>query len=105
MQKRFRKRVVLFSKDEYAVQYAYYYIFPIWHTLEYWFEADLLCGLERWFVNLWTYDKAVKVAKSLKTIEDVESYYAPFKEKETDFYKRKKEYLLKATLVKVQEII
>ena len=105
MKKHFRKRVSNFSEDYYVVQYAYYNIFPIWHTLNFWFEQTLLGGTEGWTTNLWGYKEAVSVAESLKSIEDVKAYYAPMEERERVFYRNKQAYLKERVPYMQKEIL
>lgn len=104
LKRHFRKRVVLYSEDRYIVQYAYYNYWPIWRSLNFWFEQTLTGGTECWSLNMWNYDDAVRVAKSLKSIQDVLDYYVPHKQEEADFYKRKSEYLSRNVPVSCEEI-
>ncbi len=55
--------------------------------------------------NLFQVNEAEIVAKSLKSIEDVENYYKPHKEREQSFYKRqadfwKKNYPYESKIIK-----
>lgn len=102
-QKKFKTRVRHYRNDNYVVEYAYYCILPIWwNALCFWFEQGLTGDIERWSTNLLKFAEAEKLAMSLKSIEDVREYYKADKEKERDFYKRKKEYHKKNVPYKVK---
>ena len=103
--KKFRKRVCFFGQDYYIVQFAWYRIIPIWHTLNFWFEQSLIGGTECWSTKLYKYNDAINTAKSLHSIEDINNYYVPYKNMEKMFYNAKKEYYAKNVPVKKQEII
>ena len=52
--------------------------------------------------NLFQVNEAEIVAKSLKSIEDVENYYKPHKEREQSFYKRQADFWKKTIPMKVR---
>lgn len=52
----------------------------------------LTSNTEEWTSQLFDYQSAEKVAKTLKSIEDVIEYHKKDEEREKEFYKQKKEY-------------
>jgi hypothetical protein len=94
--KKFKVRVNYFAEGRYQVQYAYYRLIPIWHTLCFWFEQTLTGGTECWTDRLMSIDEAEITAKRLKSIDDVREWYKPYEERMKIFYERKAEYYKKA---------
>jgi len=94
--KKFKTRVVHFSRDRYTVEYASYRFIPIWHTLKFWFEQSLTGGTECWSTELLKVEDAENLARRLRSIEDVIEWYKPDEEREKLFYIKKKEYYEKA---------
>lgn len=90
--KKFKVRVSHFGQGRYSVEYAHYRFIPVWYELCFWFEQTLTGGTECWTTDLFSYQEAEELAKSLKSIDDVKEWYKPDEAKEADFYKRKKEY-------------
>ncbi|MAQ77201.1 hypothetical protein CL684_01610 [Candidatus Campbellbacteria bacterium] len=103
MKRKFKTRVKHFSGDKYLVQYAYYRFIPIWYSLHFWFEQTLTGNTECWTEDFFNIDEAEKLAKSLKSIEDVKNWYKPDEEKRERFYQRKREYLKKAVPYRSKE--
>jgi hypothetical protein len=93
--KKFKVKVSYFGSGYYQVKYAYYRFIPIYYALCFWFEQTLTGGTECWSTKLFKIEKAERVAKSLKGIEDVREWYKPYEEKERTFYKRQAEYYKK----------
>lgn len=93
--KKFKVKVTYFGSGKYEVNYAHYRFIPIYYTLCFWFEQTLTGGTECWSGRLMNIKEAERVAKSLKSIEDVREWYKPYEEKERTFYKRKTEYYKK----------
>ena len=98
LNKKFKVRVTLYARDRYVVQFAHYYFFPIYKTLQRWFECGLTSGIECWSVDLFCYEEAEYIAKSLKSIDDVHELYKKDKQKEIDFHNRKKAHYKKMCL-------
>lgn len=94
--KKFKVKVVLFSGDRYQVKYTNYRFIPIWYPLCFWFEQTLTGGNECWTTDLFKVEEAERIAKKLKTIEDVAEWYKPDEEKRIIFYKRQTEHYKKA---------
>jgi len=93
MAKKFKVRVSYFGNGKYTVDYCHYYLIPIcWNSINFWFQQSLTGGTECWSTDLFTLKEAESLAKTLKSIEDVNRYYKPLKEDRLDFYKRQKEY-------------
>jgi hypothetical protein len=92
MNKKFKVRVRYFSSGKYTVQYAHYYFIPNYHSLLFWFEQSLTSGTECWSTRLMDVKSAENLAKTLKSIEDIEKWYEKDELKAKDFRKRKKEY-------------
>lgn len=95
MIKKFKVRVRHFSQDKYVVEYAYYYIIPIYRPLCFWFEQSVMAGTECWSENLMDFKAAKELSEKLNSIEDIVAWHEKEKKKEKDFYRRKKEYILK----------
>lgn len=90
--KRFKVRVKHYVEDKYIIQYAHFYLIPIYHSLCFWFEQTLTSNTECWSTDLMDYREAEELAKSLKSVEDVKKWYEKDEAREKDFYIRKKEY-------------
>jgi hypothetical protein len=95
MKKKFKVRVRHYLYDKYVVEFAHYYFIPIYSTLCFWFEQSVAAETHCWSTYLTDYETAENLAKSLKSIEDVEQWYKKDKAREMDFYKRRKEYFEK----------
>lgn len=96
MKKKFTVRITHFLGTFYKIEYANYYIFPIYRTLKYWFECNnLTSNLECWSTLLLPLEEAETLAKTLHTFEDIAKWYERHIKKEALFYKRKKEFLEK----------
>ncbi len=101
--KKFRVKVCHYTQDKHTVDYCHYRFIPNWRSLHFWFEQTLTGGTECWSLNLWDVDHAEKVAMSLKSIEDVKKYYENDEKRESDFYRRKKEYYNKSVPYSTKE--
>lgn len=95
MKRKFRVRVKHFSADKYKIQYAYFFIIPIYKSLYFWFGHSFTSGTECWSTNLFSHKDAEKFAANLKSIEDIEKYYKLENEKRKDFYDNKEAYFKK----------
>ncbi len=76
--KKFKVRIKLHSGDKYVVEYAHYRVIPWYTALCFWFSQTLTGGTECWSTNMWPYEQAEEVAKSLTCIDDVHTYYVPY---------------------------
>lgn len=96
--KKFKVKATYFGSGYYQVKYTYYRFIPIYHSLCFWFEQTLTGGTECWSTKLFGIEEAERIAKSLKSIEDVREWYKPYEEEERIFYKRQAEYYKKNVL-------
>ncbi|MCK5614168.1 hypothetical protein KAR91_70540 [Candidatus Pacearchaeota archaeon] len=94
--KKFKTKVSYFARGKYTVSYAHYRFIPIWHELRFWFHQGVTGGTECWSTQLLKVDEAERLAKGLKSINDVKEYYKEDEIRMEDFYKRKSEYYKKA---------
>lgn len=94
-EKKFKVKVTYFGSGKYQVKYAHYRFIPIYHALCFWFEQTLTGGTECWSTELFGIEEAERVAKTLKSIEDVKQWYKPHEKKEQIFYTRQAEYYKK----------
>ena len=85
--KKFKVRVKYYFQNYYVVQYAYYYVLPIYKNINFWFQQSLTSSTACWSVNLFDCESAEKLAKTFNSIEDVNKYY------ESDMAKMKKFYI------------
>ncbi len=92
MKKKFKVRVKHFAQDKYEIQFASYYIVPIFHSFQFWFQQSLTSGTECWSTILMNFKDAEYFAKNFKSFEDVKKFYEKDKAKEKEFYKSKKAY-------------
>jgi hypothetical protein len=104
MKKKFRIRVKWFYKDFYCVQYAYYTLFHIWHSLKIWRARSLTDELNQsWGRRCFYLKEAEELAKSLKSIKDIEKYYEAEELVRKNFYKAKEEYYRENVTYKIKE--
>ena len=95
LKKKFRVRVKHYAEQYYQIQYAHYYLIPIYRSFKYWFALSLISDLESWATFLLKYEPAEKFAKGLKSIEDVKNWYKMENTKMNNFYKNKEKYISK----------
>ena len=69
--KKFKVRVKYYFQNYYVVQYAYYYVLPIYKNINFWFQQSLTSSTACWSVNLFDCESAEKLAKTFNSIEDV----------------------------------
>ena len=91
--KKFKVRVKHFYGDKYTVQYAYYRLFPNWTELLFWLSPPFTSNLECWSTKMFNVKDAEELAKSLKSIEDIDKYYECDRERCINYKKTKQEYL------------
>lgn len=89
--KKFRVRVVHFLRGRYKVQWAEYRIFPVWHTIQYWFDMGTEGpSVECWSVLLFRVREAENFAQKMKSKRHIMEYYAEQSAKAASFYRLKK---------------
>lgn len=93
LKKKFKVRVIHYVNTSYAVEWSYYYIIPIWHSLCWWYAISITHEDARWVTNCLKYEDAIELAEKIKTIEDVHKYYEKDNEKEREFCISRNEYL------------
>jgi hypothetical protein len=91
--KKFKTRVKHYINEKYTVQYCYYRFIPIWYSLMWFHSSGYHSGnMTGWYINLWDYESAEKIATKIKSIEDVLNYYKPFEEEEKKWEKAEQKY-------------
>jgi len=71
--KKFEIRINHWYSNLYTIDWCYYRLFKIPHSL-----CDYCTLFREWKVRYLWYDKAVKIANNIKSIDDVKKYYQPF---------------------------
>ena len=93
MKRKFKMRVVHYAEHFYKIQYAHYWVIPIWHTLNQWSEfrhPNMILG---WSTELISGASAAEeYAKTFKSIEDIRAFYAKENEKERQWRIEEKEW-------------
>lgn len=102
--RKFKVRVIHYSQEYYCVQYTYYIIFTNWKCLTFWFDCGLTNNLERFSINLMSYQKAEELAKTLNSPQDVINYYKPFLKEQEDCQKRKLKFIAENIPYKIKNI-
>lgn len=90
----FRVRVVYAFGGKYYVEYYNNGC----KRIKYWFGFETMHpsnGLEGYFAHLFDVDKAEKLAKSLKSMDDVNNYYIPIIEEQKKWEADEKEFWIK----------
>lgn len=105
MKKKFKLKLSHYSEDYYVIKYAYYWFIPIWSEVSQWFEVGYTSQLEQFRSKLVKITDEESIKKQFPTIESIYAYHAIEKQKEKDFYIKKKAYLEKVTPYKSKTLI
>lgn len=93
--KRFKVKIIRFSRNKYQVKFAYYWLVPKFKSLNFWFEQTLTDDTECWSTKLFNLEDAEQLVENLKSISDVKEWYKPYEKKRDVFYERQAEYYKK----------
>jgi hypothetical protein len=103
--KKFRVRVRHWHEDRYIVEWANYYIIPFYRPLLRFFSWDVPNKTHEYLHETGTYEETIRLASSIKSINDIYSWYREQKEVEDAYYKHRSRYMKATRPFKVKQIL